>query len=130
MSDDRPDRVYGVIVRDGRVFVTHHGIQRGLPGGVFRKLAEDRKVELRAHLATQLGIEARAVWAQGAFFYRHPAEEREYFSGFYSVWEFEGEPSAGAGEWLSADEVRASLMPAPIRILLTSVLNTAASKTT
>ncbi len=129
MSDDRPDRVYAIIVRDRRVFVTRHGLGYGLPGGVFRKLAEDRKVELAEHLREQLGIEPVASWAQGAFFYRHPAEDREYFSGFYSVWEYDGEIGAG-GEWLDEADIAASLMPASMRILLTSVLNTRAERTT
>lgn len=130
MSDRRPDCVYGILVRDGRAFVKWYGAESGLPGGVFRPLAEDRKVELRAHLWDQLGIEARAVWAQGAFAYRNPDENTERFSGFYSVWEWDPDVPAAAGRWLSSDEVAASTMPPSLRILLLSVLATLAMKTT
>lgn len=130
MSDRRPDCVYGILVKDDRVFLRWFDDEPGLPGGVFRPLAEDRKVELRAHLWDQLGIEARAIWAQGAFAYRNPDESVERFSGFYSVWEWEHEVPAGAGRWLTSDEVGASTMPPSLRILLLSVLATLAMKTT
>ena len=91
MTDRRPDCVYALLVREGRVFVRAMDGHFGLPGGVFRPMAEDRKVELKAHLWDQLGIEATAVWAQGAFEYRNPDEDREKFCGFYSVWEWTGD---------------------------------------
>jgi len=130
MSDKRPERVYGVLVRDGRVFLASTGGELGLPGGVFRPLAEDRKVELRAHLAEQLGIAARNVWAQGAFGYRAPGEEAERFSGFYTVWNWDGDVAAEAGAWLDREQVQwlPSLAPS-IRILLLSILDTVALKT-
>jgi hypothetical protein len=130
MSDRRPDCVYGVLVREGRVFVRAHDGHIGLPGGVFRPLAEDRKVELKAHLWDQLGIEARAVWAQGAFEYRNFDEANEKFCGFYSVWEWDGDVPGEAGHWLTADELAMTALPAPLRILLFSVLQTLAVKTT
>jgi hypothetical protein len=102
----------------------------GLPGGVFRPMAEDRKVELRAHLWDQLAIEARSIWAQGAFEYRNPEEDREKFCGFYSVWEWDGEVPADAGRWMTADELGRTALPASLRILLFSVLQTRAVKTT
>lgn len=130
VHDQRPDAVYGILVRAGRVFVASYPGGRGVPGGAFRPLADDRKVELRAHLWDQLGLETRAVWAQGAFLYRHPREEREQFAGFYTVWEWDGEPPAGSGEWLDERAVVAAAdLPASLRILLTTVLNTIAIRT-
>lgn len=129
MTDRRPERVYGVLVREGRVFLVRHGARLGLPGGVFRPMAEDRKVELTAHLWDQLGIEATRVWAQGAFEYQGADHDRSEFSGFYSVWEWEGDVSASAGQWLDADGVAATDLAPPLKILLTSVLNTLALRT-
>jgi hypothetical protein len=129
VTDKRPDRVYGILVRDGRAFLLRLNGELGLPGGVFRKMAEDRKVELKAHLWDQLRIEATRVWAQGAFRYRNPGEEREEFSGFYSVWEWDGEVPASAGEWLDPEGVAATSLSPSVRILLTSVLNTTALRT-
>ena len=130
MSDRRPERVYGVLVRDGRVFLASTGGVFGLPGGVFQPLAEDRKVELRAHLLDQLGINARNVWAQGAFAYRAPGEEMELFSGFYTVWDWDGEIAPDAGAWLDKEQVQWLPTLAPsIRILLLSILDTVALKT-
>ena len=100
IHDSRPERVYGVLVRGGTVFLSAHDGRFGLPGGVFRPLAEDRKVELKGHLEEQLGIRATAVWAQGGFDYQHPAEGRPTFCGFYSVWEWEGDVPDSAGRWL------------------------------
>jgi hypothetical protein len=130
MHDQRPERVYGILVRDGRVFLARYAGGMGLPGGVFRPMAEDRKVEVKAHLWDQLGIEASAVWAQGAFLYRHPAEEREWFSGFYSVWEWTGEVAERAGDWVdSAGLADVPGLPPSLRILLTTVANTIAMRT-
>jgi hypothetical protein len=130
VTDVRPDRVYGILVRDGRVFLRDCGGRLGLPGGVFRPLAEDRKVELRAHIWDQLGVRATAIWAQGAFAYRDPAEQTEAFSGFYSVWDWDGDVPASAGTWLDGDAVswHPDLSPS-LRILLTTVLNTVAMRT-
>jgi hypothetical protein len=130
MTDRRPECVYGILVREGRGFLRDVDGGLGLPGGIFRPMAEDRKVELRAHIWDQLGVESRAVWAQGAFEYRNPDEERERFSGFYSVWEWEPEVPDGAGRWLDAEQVAASTLPASLRILLQSVIATQAVKTT
>lgn len=130
MTDRRPDCVYGILIRDGRVFLRSMGGAFGLPGGTFRPLAEDRKNELRAHLWDQLEIEARAVWAQGAFDYRNPDEERERFSGFYTVWEWEPEPAAGLGRWFDTDQVAASSLVPSLKILLQSVIATQAVRTT
>ncbi|HNM78567.1 MAG TPA: hypothetical protein PKI89_09390 [Tepidiformaceae bacterium] len=129
MTDRKPDCVYGLLVRDGRVFVRAMGGHFGLPGGVFRAMAEDRKVELRAHLWDQLGIEARSVWAQGAFDYRNPDEDREKFSGFYSVWEWDGDVPDDAGRWLSEGDIALTALPSSLRILLLSVLQTQAVRT-
>ena len=130
MTDRRPDRVYGILVREGRVFLAGHGDTLGLPGGVFRPLADDRKVELTAHLWDQLGIEATRIWAQGAFAYRNPDEDGESFCGFYTVWEWEGDVHGGAGEWLDLAAVAVSALVPSLKILLTSVLNTTALRTT
>ena len=130
MTDRRPDRVYGILVRDGRVFVTRASGDVGLPGGVFRPMAEDRKVELKAHLWDQLQIEATRVWAQGAFLYRNPDEDRDVFSGFYTVWEWEGGVDPALGEWLDLEGVERSAFVPSVKILLTSVLNTTALRTT
>ena len=130
MTDRRPDRVYGVLVKDARVFL--RSAPNGaltLPGGVFRPMAEDRKVELKAHLFDDLGIEATAVWAQGGFMYQRPGEEDERFSGFYSVWEWEGDVPEDAGTWLGLEDIAASRLPPSLKILLTSVLNTVAMRT-
>jgi hypothetical protein len=129
MTDRRPDCVYGLLVRDQRVFVRAMGGHFGLPGGVFRPMAEDRKVELRAHLWDQLSIEARAIWAQGAFEYRNPDETAEKFSGFYTVWDWDGEVAEDAGRWLNQDEIAMTALPSSLRILLFSVLQTQAVKT-
>jgi hypothetical protein len=129
MTDARPDCVYGILVHDGRVFLGRYGDEFGLPGGVFRLLAEDRKVELKAHLFDQLGIRASAVWAQGAFLYRHPLENTERFSGFYTVWEWQGDVPAEAGEWLDEAAVVARIEQASLRIPLISVLATLALRT-
>ena len=130
MTDRRPDCVYGLLVKDGRVFVRAMDGHFGLPGGVFRPMAEDRKVELKAHLWDLLGIEATAVWAQGAFDYRNPDEDGEKFCGFYSVWEWTGDVPGNAGLWLNADELAMTAVPASLRILAFSVLQTQAVKTT
>jgi hypothetical protein len=128
--DTRPSRVYGVLVRDGRVFVTREGDSFALPGGVFRPLAEDRKFELRAHLQEQLGIDPTRTWAQGAFDYHHPRDERPEFSGFYTVWDWEGEVPEGRGAWLDKLDVSLSrTLPQSLRILLFSILDTVAMKT-
>jgi len=130
MSDNRPERVYGILVRDGRVFLRESERGPGLPGGVFRPLADDRKVELKGHIHDQLGVHARAVWAQGAFDYRDAAEEREAFCGFYSVWDWDGEIAPEMGRWLNAAGVASeSGLPPSLRILLTTVLDTVAMKT-
>ena len=92
-----------------------------LPGGSFPPLAADRKAELRGHLLDQLGIVGRTIWAQGAFDYQRPGDERACFSGFYSVWEWDGEPPEDGGYWLDASEVAASGLPPSLKILLTSV---------
>lgn len=129
MTDRKPDCVYGLLIRDGRVFVRAMDGHFGLPGGVFRPMAEDRKVELRAHLWDQLEVEARSIWAQGAFDYRNPDEDRERFSGFYSVWEWDGEIAADRGRWLSEDDIPLTALPSSLRILLLSVLQTQAVRT-
>jgi hypothetical protein len=130
MSDRRPERVYGVLVREGQVFLARCGDGIALPGGSFPPLAGDRKEELRGHLLDQLGIVGRTIWAQGAFDYHRPGDERACFSGFYSVWEWDGEPAESAGYWLDASEVAASGLPASLKILLTSVLDAKAMRTT
>ena len=128
--DRRPDCVYAVLVRDQRVFLRWYEGALGLPGGVFRPLAEDRKVELRAYLADQLGIHARTIWAQGAFDYHHPAQPGPHFSGFYTAWEWTNEVAPEAGTWLTTDDLPETELPAPLKILLLSVLNTQAVRTT
>jgi len=130
MTDRRPDRVYGLLVREGRVFVLRTPSGPALPGGEFRPLAEDRKAELAAHIYDQLGVEVRSIWGQGAFEYRDPLEARPGFSGFYSVWEFEGTIPAGSGEWLDPGGVAASSLDPRVKVLLTSLLDTKAMKTT
>ncbi len=122
--------MYGILVRDGRVFVRAMDGHFGLPGGVFRPMAEDRKVEVAAHLWDQLGIEASAIWGQGAFVYRNPDEDRERFCGFYSVWQWTGDVPESAGRWLNDSELAMTALPASLRILLLSVLHTRAMKTT
>jgi len=129
MTDRRPDCVYGILVQDSRIFMLNYDGGLGLPGGAFRPLADDRKVELRAHLYDLLGIEARSIWAQGAFLYRHPQEEEERFSGFYTVWQWEPEIPSGIGQWLDQDAVARADIPASLRILLFSVISTLAVRT-
>lgn len=129
MTDKKPDCVYGLLIRDRHVFVRSMDGHFGLPGGIFRPMAEDRKVELRAHLWDQLEIEARSIWAQGAFMYRNPDETREKFCGFYSVWEWEGDVSDTAGRWLTEGEIAMTALPSSLRILLFSVLQTQAVRT-
>lgn len=129
MTDARPERVYGILVRDGRVFLAGPADAPALPGGEFRPLAEDRKVELKAHLFDQLGIMATRIWAQGAFAYRNPGEERERFSGFYTVWDWEGDVPPASGQWLDEASVLAAPLVPSLRILLVSVLETLALRT-
>lgn len=132
MTDRRPERVYGVLVDDGRVFLRARGANElGLPGGVFRPLAEDRKVELKAHLQDDLGIRATRLWAQGGFDYQAPGEAVAVFSGFYSVWEWDGEVPGDCGRWVTRDELAwVAGLPQSLRILLLSVLETVAMRTT
>lgn len=129
VTDRRPDRVYGIIVQDGRAFMCHYGDRLGLPGGIFRPLAEDRKAEVRAHLLDQLGIMSRAVWAQGAFIYHHPAEDIPQFSGFYSVWDWEGGLPSDAGDWMDAEQIARADVETDLRVLLLSVVATQAVRT-
>lgn len=129
MTDQRPKNVYGVLVEEGRVFLLSRAGRLGLPGGVFRPMAEDRKVELKAHLWDQLGIDAKRVWAQGAFDYQGLDDLRPEFAGFYSVWEWEGDVAHSAGRWLDAEAVAVSDLAPSLKILLTSVINTLALRT-
>ena len=101
----------------------------GLPGGEFRELAADRKVELTAHIYDQLGVEARSIWAQGAFDYQDATEDHPHFSGFYSVWELDGAIEARKGVWLDAAAVADAPIPTSLRVLLTSLLDTRAMRT-
>ncbi|WP_322819674.1 hypothetical protein [Tepidiforma sp.] len=130
MTDRRPDRVYGILVRPNHVYLRHIHGSLGLPGGIFRPLAEDRKAELRAHLWDQLHIQTSAIWAQGAFDYQDPAETRPWFSGFYTVWQWQPEPPPHAGRWLTRQQVITADLTPPLRILLISILETIAIKTT
>ena len=130
MSDRRPERLYGILVRDGRVFMRLDGGRLALPGGPFPPLAEDRKAELSGHISEQLGVTVRTLWAQGAFAYAEPGAGPEAFSGFYTAWDWEGEPPAGGGAWLDAEQVQWAPGIAPsLRILLLSVLDTKAVRT-
>ncbi|MCK9520054.1 MAG: hypothetical protein M0R74_13675 [Dehalococcoidia bacterium] len=130
MTDRRPERVYGILVREGQVFLRHQAGALGLPGGVFRPLADHRKNELKAHLYDQLGILADLIWAQGAFDYQAPGEAAAHFSGFYSIWGWEGEIPGPAGVWLDKQAVIDSNLAPSLRILLVSVLDTLAMRTT
>jgi hypothetical protein len=130
MSDRRPDRVYGILVQGGHVFVARHDEGVALPGGPFPAMAADRKAELRAHLLDQLGIVGRSIWAQGAFDYQLPSEDRPHFSGFYSVWEWDGHVDDTKGHWLSPDDVAASRLAPSLKVLLASVLGLKAMRTT
>jgi|GEM_PF-1119020 len=130
MTDRRPERIYGILVKDGRVFLRREGDSFRLPGGLFPPLADHRKNELKALLYDQLGIIADAIWAQGAFDYQAPGEDRPYFSGFYSVWTWEGEIPPDAGQWLTKQEIMDSNLVPSLRILLYSVLETLALRTT
>lgn len=129
MTDRRPDCVYGILVRGGKVFLrrTEHGW--GLPGGAFPPMADHRKHELRALLWDQLGIDATKIWAQGAFEYQGPGDTQARFSGFYSVWEWEGEVANHPGAWVGQKELGDYSLPAPLRILLFSVVSTEAMRT-
>jgi hypothetical protein len=129
MTDKRPERVYGVLRRDDRVFLRRTPGGLGLPGGLFQPMAEDRKVELRAHVFDQLGVSAKNIWAQGAFAYRDAADDREAFSGFYTIWDWDGDVPERAGEWLGRDDIAAAGLPGSLRILLLSILDTVAMKT-
>jgi hypothetical protein len=130
MPDNRPERVYGIIVRDGRVFLRETGRGLGLPGGAFAPLADNRKTEIRAHLFDQLRVLAERIWAQGAFDYRDAAEETAAFSGFYTVWDWSGDIPPGAGIWAGRDDLAEMPgLPGSLRILLFSVLDTVAIKT-
>ncbi|MBN9492953.1 hypothetical protein J0H33_06350 [bacterium] len=92
-------------------------------------MAEDRKAEVRAHILDQLGIMCRAVWAQGAFIYHHPIEEIPQFSGFYTVWTWDGDIPADAGEWLDAGQIAEADIEAGLRVLLLSIATTQAVDT-
>ena len=130
MTDRRPERVYGVLRRGDRVFLRATAGGLGLPGGVFRPLAEDRKVELAGHIHDQLGVVAKNIWAQGAFLYRDGDETDEAFSGFYTVWDWDGEVADRAGRWMDRDAVAVQPgLVGSLRILLMSILDTVAMKT-
>jgi hypothetical protein len=58
-----------------------------------------------------------------------PVDGEPKFSG-YTVWEWTGELPPGAGTWLDAESLAETELPASLRILLLSVLNTQAVKTT
>lgn len=130
MTDRRPERVYGILRRGDHVFLRATAGGLGLPGGVFRPLAEDRKVELAGHIADQLGVRAKNIWAQGAFIYRDAAEREEAFCGFYTVWDWAGDVPAVAGRWLDRDAVADEPgLSSSLRILLLSILDTVVMKT-
>ena len=129
MTDGRPERVYGIVVREGQVFLMEREGGLGLPGGIFRPMADDRKVELAGHLYDQMSIRPTRTWAQGAFDYRDAAETTSAFSGFYSVWAWEGEVRDDMGRWYSKDDVMSADLSPSLRILLVSVLETLAVKT-
>lgn len=128
--DRRPDRVYGIPVQEHAVYLVRYADGFGPAGGVFAPLAADRKAELQAHLIEQLGIVARRIWAQGAFDYRHPAEGREWFSGFYTVWQWDGDIAERRGIWLGQAQVAALDIAPSLKILLTSIIDTQAIETT
>ncbi len=130
MSDRRPDCVYAILIRDSHVFLRSVGDGWTLPGGTFGRLADHRKHELIAQLWDQLGIEATAMWAQGAFDYRAPGDDRERFSGFYSVWDWDGEVPGDAGAWFTIEELPGLPLPPQLRILLTSLLSSQPMRTT
>jgi hypothetical protein len=130
MPDNRPDRIYGIIVRDGTVFLRRTAGGYGLPGGAFAPLADNRKTELRAHIFDQLGVMAERIWAQGAFDYQDAAEESAAFSGFYTVWKWTGGIPDEAGTWAGREDIAALAgLPGSLKILLLSVLDTVAIKT-
>lgn len=128
--DRRPDRVYGIPVHEHAVYLVRYANGFGPAGGIFAPLAEDRKAELQAHLIEQLNIVARRIWGQGAFDYRHPEEDREYFSGFYTVWQWDGDLLEGRGLWLGQAQVAALDVVPSLKILLTSIIDTQAIQTT
>ncbi|MFN0097002.1 MAG: hypothetical protein ACKVVT_19760 [Dehalococcoidia bacterium] len=129
MSNRRPERIYGIVVRDHQLLLTEHDGRFGLPGGIFRPLAEDPKVELAVHLFDQIGIRPTRIWAQGAFLYQHPSETSEAFSGFYTVWDWDGVPTDDAGHWIDKRGLLEYTLSPSLRILLLSVLETEAIKT-
>ena len=129
MTDVRPDCVYGILARGGMVFLRRLPEGWGLPGGAFPPLADHRKNELRALIWDQLGVDARSIWAQGAFEYRSPGEDSARFAGFYSVWEWDGVVPDDAGEWASAEDLSAYELDPSLRILLLSVLSTETMRT-
>ncbi len=129
MTDRRPDCVYGILARDGKVFLRKLEQGWGLPGGPFPPLADHRKNELTAILWDQLGIEAEKIWAQGAFDYRNPDEAEPKFSGFYTVWEWEGDVPDKEGAWIGQAELSEFDLDPPLRILLFSVLSTETMRT-
>ena len=128
--DRRPDRVYGIPVQDHAVFLVRYPGGFGPAGGVFAPLAEDRKAEVQAHLVEQLGIVARRIWGQGAFDYRHPEEDREYFSGFYTIWQWDGEIPERRGAWLGQAQLASLDVVPSLKILLTSIVDMHAIQTT
>lgn len=131
MTDRRPERIYCILVREGSVFLRDCGQGRyGLPGGVFPPLADNRKGELRLMLYDQLGIDVQRTWAQGAFDYHDPADDRAAFSGFYTAWEWDGDVPEGAGAWVNRDGLANVPGLAPsLRVLLYSILDTVALRT-
>jgi hypothetical protein len=129
MTDRRPDCVYAILARGHRVFLRRLPTGWGLPGGRFPPLADHRKNELRAIVWDQLGVDCSSIWAQGAFSYRNPDEDEECFSGFYSVWEWEGDVAEGSGEWVDAESLANFELPPTLRILLMSLLSTEAMRT-
>lgn len=130
MTDRRPDCIYAILVRDEKVFLRKLANGWGLPGGTFPPMADHRKNELRAFLWDQLGIDSRSIWAQGAFDYQAPGETSARFSGFYSVWEWDGDVPETAGAWAGQEELEQFDLCPSLRVLLFSVLSTETMRTT
>jgi ADP-ribose pyrophosphatase YjhB (NUDIX family) len=131
---DRPDRVHGLVIHDGKVLLVRKGRRWFAPGGPLQGQDEDLKSALRRELEADLTIKTRSIWAQGTFEEEIPGVGKRT-CGFYSVWSLEGEPVpqgrfAEEARWFESNQLAATPMSSSLRVLCYSLLAQYATRTT
>ena len=131
---DRPDRVHGLVIQDGKVLLVRRGRRWFAPGGPLQGQDEDPKSALRRELEADLGVKTRSIWAQGAFDEDIPGVGKRT-CGFYSVWNIEGDPVpqgrfAEEARWFASNELTSIGMSSSLRVLCISLLAQYATRTT